>query len=63
MLHFLGLTISADMKWEDSVKSIARAAASEVGSLRRARQFFSLESSLHIYKYTIGPGFKYCSCI
>ena len=51
---------NADMKWKSYIQSIALSAARKTASLYRARQHFSSESILHIYKSTIRPCLEYC---
>lgn len=47
---FLWITFCADMKWKACIKAVAKSAARKVESLCLARQFFSLELVLPIYK-------------
>ncbi len=59
-LRLLGLTLTADLRWNKYIESIASSTARKVGSLCRARKFFSPESILQIYKTTIRPCMEYC---
>ncbi len=59
-LRLLGLTLTADLRWNKYIESIASSTARKVGSLSRARKFFSPESILQIYKSTIRPCMEYC---
>ncbi|CAE1157727.1 unnamed protein product [Acanthosepion pharaonis] len=59
-LRLLGLTLTADLRWNKYIESIASSTSRKVGSLSRARKFFSPESILQIYKSTIRPCMEYC---
>lgn len=59
-LHLFRLMFFTDMKWKHYIESIVTSAARKVCSLCRARQFFSPESILYIYKSTISPCIEYC---
>ena len=48
------------MECKSYIESIACSAARKAASLYRARQHFSPESILHIYKSTIRPCLEYC---
>ncbi|CAE1168972.1 unnamed protein product [Acanthosepion pharaonis] len=54
-LRLLGLTLTADLRWNKYIESIASSTTRKVGSLCRVRKFFSPESILQIYKSTIHP--------
>ncbi|CAE1275264.1 unnamed protein product [Acanthosepion pharaonis] len=59
-LRLLGLTLSADLRWNKYIESIVSSTTRKVGSLCRASRFFSPESILQIYKSTIRPCMEYC---
>ena len=59
----LGLTFTRSMDWEPYIRSIAKAASRNVGSLYRAHHFITPESILYQYISTIRPCIEYSSDI
>lgn len=48
-IRLFGLTVSADIKWNDNIEAIVRSAAIKVGYLCRAWQFFSRQNIPYVF--------------
>ena len=59
--RLLGVQISSNMKWNEHVMGLLKAASKKLGFLNRCRKFFNSHQVLHIYKAFIRPCLEY-SC-
>nr|CAH7725928.1 unnamed protein product [Callosobruchus chinensis] len=57
----LGVGITENMIWHEHVPSTTTAAGKELGSLFRARKYFSPSNLLTLYKAQIRLSLEYCS--
>ena len=56
---YLGVTIDANLKWNDQVKNICRKVSNSLGIMRRIKQYVPQKSLISIYNTMILPHFDY----